>query len=321
MIKFVDYNLKSFTMKAEEIIKIRQLEWAKRKGIEVDKKYKLYCKSVKDNIFKWKDNEGMEYGLFEDAKKQFMDANGNELNDGDSPAKMRALLSSSALCVNVFQYLLRNDMLSIISDVLDLEMEKPKGTFEEKFAIDGTDTGKRFPANLDFVIKEDNKLIAIESKFTEPYGRVKKNSRLLRQSYLNSKSREYEFEINRFTKLKDWINKEWKIEKYNKGKNIARLCPYEYLDAAQLIKHLLGLSSESQMSEKGYKNYKLCYLYYCIDSKQMAKHSIELNDFQTHLDKCINFEAMSYQEFFQNLKQKAAGHEDYLNYMKERYWL
>ena len=96
--------------------------------------------------------------------------------------------------------------------------------------------------------------------------RMNIDSRLLKQSYLDPKSN-YEFIINRFPMLKKWIDT-WKTEKYDENKK-ARVCPYEYLDAAQLIKHLLGLSSQN-------KNYKLCYLYYCVSSEQMKEHVKEI---------------------------------------------
>ncbi|MBO4873859.1 MAG: hypothetical protein J5542_00920 [Bacteroidales bacterium] len=280
-------------------IKKHQQDWAKNKiGTKG-----LYCVNVYDNIFSNK--------LLEKVEARFKKANGNELIDSDK-AKMRALHSSSAFCVNVFQYLLEKQMLDIVSDVFGVRMNNPlNGDFEYKFPIKGTKTGNRFPANLDFVIEGANELIAIESKFTEPYGKVSGDSRLLKQSYLDPNSN-YEFIIKRFSKLKEWIDT-WETEKYDENK-IARVCPYtyKYLDAAQLIKHLLGLSSQN-------KKYKLCYLYYCVASDEMKKHSEELEDFQKHLDDCINFKAMSYQEFFSKLKLKMQEHGKYLDYMKDRY--
>ena len=280
-------------------IKEHQKVWANNNGINIKG---LYCENVCANIYSGK--------LLNEVKSRFKKANGNELIDSDK-AKMRALHSSSAFCVNVFQYLLENEMLDIASDVLGFKLNplKEKGGFECKFPIKGTKTGNRFPANLDFVIEGAKELIAIESKFTEPYGKVSGDSRLLKQSYLDPKSN-YEFIIKRFSKLKEWIDT-WETEKYDENK-IARVCPYKYLDAAQLIKHLLGLSSQN-------KKYKLCYLYYCVASDEMKKHSEELEDFQKHLDDCINFKAMSYQEFFSKLKLKMQEHGKYLDYMKDRY--
>jgi len=298
---FAKNNLKDFTMSTKDDIKKSQLDWARENDVKAKG---LYCEIVYDNIFNNK--------LLENVEARFKKANGNELIDSDK-AKMRALHSSSAFCVNVFQYLLENEMLDIVSDVLGFKLNplKEKGGFECKFPIKGTKTGNRFPANLDFVIEGANELIAIESKFTEPYGKVSGDSRLLKRSYLDPKSN-YEFIINRFPMLKKWIDT-WETEKYDENKK-ARVCPYEYLDAAQLIKHLLGLSSQN-------KNYKLCYLYYCVSSEQMKKHSEELKDFQERLNNCIIFKAMSYQEFFNELKLKLKNneHKNYLDYMKDRY--
>ncbi len=285
-------------MSTKENIKACQQKWASDNRIKTKG---LYCENVYDNIFSKK--------LLEEVECRFKKANGNELIDSDK-AKMRALHSSSAFCVNVFQYfLLKNNLLDIASGALDFKMNPTKGVFEYKFPIKGIKTGNRFPANLDFVIEGDDKLIAIESKFTEPYGKVSGDSRLLKQSYLDPKSK-YEFIINRFPMLKKWIDN-WDTKEYDENKK-ARVCPFNYLDAAQLIKHLLGLSSQT-------KEYKLCYLYYCIDSDEMNEHGKEVEDFKSHLDDCIKFEAMSYQDFFSKLKLKGQEHKEFLEYMKDRY--
>ena len=161
-------------MKTKEFIKIRQLEWAKRKGIDTVKNYPLkrkgiesvkdyplYCSSVSKNIFD---------GLHENIEKQFVQADGNELKDGSYPAKMKALFSSSALCVNLFQYFAVGNGKKDTKELLSACDIKPKCnneiciSFEKKFK-----TGISTP-NIDVVIRiGESQLIAIESKFTEPY--------------------------------------------------------------------------------------------------------------------------------------------------------
>ena len=102
------------------------------------------------------------------------------------------------------------------------------GQFEDKFEID--ENKKKFPkpANLDVTIEllEKNKIIAIESKFTEPYGSVNVK---ISKSYLE------ESLWNKYPDLKKLKNLTENI--YNKK------CNFQYLDAAQLIKHILGLKN------------------------------------------------------------------------------
>ena len=86
------------------------------------------------------------------------------------------------------------------------------------------------------------------------------------------------------------------------------------------VRYALKCAAENGFEEfDKNKKYKLCYLYYCVASDEMKKHSEELEDFQKHLDDCINFKAMSYQEFFSKLKLKMQEHGKYLDYMKDRY--
>jgi len=199
-------------------------------------------------------------------------------------------------------------LLESVAQVFEFEVKNPDGIFEKPFKINGN----RYPANIDFVINGKKSLVAIESKFTEPYGKVKKEARLLKQSYLNKNDF---FKCNgmfdQFPKLKKWIDSDWKEDSYSNNLK-GRLCPYERLDAAQLIKHLLGLSKQT-------KEYELCYLYYCIDSDEMNEHGKEVENFKSHLDDCIKFEAMSYQDFFRKLKLKGQEHKEFLEYMKDRY--
>lgn len=85
-----------------EFIKSKQQNWAKRQGFELvggtipDKGEKNYLYDLTDNLFEPLSDENLIY---------YGSGDGNETKDGKIRlAKMKALHSSSALVVNMFQY-------------------------------------------------------------------------------------------------------------------------------------------------------------------------------------------------------------------------
>jgi hypothetical protein len=321
-------------MKAEDIIN-RQLNWAKRKGIETVKDfplkrkgvesvkdYPLYCSSVSKNIFD---------GLHENTKEQFDKADGNELKDGRYPAKMKALFSSSALCVNLFQYFAdgngKNDAkeLLIACKLITHECnEQIIIEFEKKF-----ETGISTP-NLDVVIGiGESQLIAIESKFTEPYSKHdKKKFNFIQEKYGRKKL--WRNAGNLFSKLgfdtesiKTIRYKEKGKEKIIKGWPIFN--KYHYLDAAQLIKHILGVTNslKNNIEEKN-TEITLVYLWYDAFGTEGAMHREEIEDFRKTIEDAtsqkIKVRHATYQEVICNLCEILGdSHRDYLNYVTERY--
>ena len=93
-------------MNSNDFIKEKQMLWANRYGVQMrtDKYKHSYTYSPDDNIYE---------RLSEETKRWFHNADGHELEDmGDYPAKMSALYSSSALCVNIFQYFINKPELA-----------------------------------------------------------------------------------------------------------------------------------------------------------------------------------------------------------------
>ena len=160
-----------------DMIKEKQRLWAKRNEKNMRTDYKLfYTNTVEENLFK---------NLSPATEKEFNDANGGELKDTEKhPAKMAALFSSSALCVNVFQYF-RDKSVE-----LKLELLKACRLISNDYDCDDiiikfectdypicNDKNKISNPNIDVVIitkrgEKENRIFAIESKFTEPYGIV-----------------------------------------------------------------------------------------------------------------------------------------------------
>lgn len=89
-------------MKGKEFIQTKQQSWARRKGFELvpgtigSDGEKNYVNDLNQNLFA---------PLSKENDNSFGQGNGNETQDGENRlSKMKALHSSSALAVNLFQY-------------------------------------------------------------------------------------------------------------------------------------------------------------------------------------------------------------------------
>ena len=321
---FAKNNLKDFTMKAIDIIKARQLEWAKRKGLGLKEKYPLYCKCIDCNIYG---------GLNEEVRKQFENGNGNELKDGRWPAKMKALFSSSALCVNLFQYFTEKkerdnvNMLELLHalNLVDVNnnSEKISIQFEEKFK-----TGISTP-NIDLTIRiGEKKLLAFESKFTEPYNSShRSSSNYLTESYYKNekiwKNVEKLYKKLEFNRKKE---EDKTFENENTGEKedakAKKNFSYSYLDGAQLVKHILGIKN-TLVDNKDDSKVTLVYLWYDTFGEEGTKHRKEIDKFcnfiNDSLDYRIEVKHITYQEVIYQLCKIGGLHRDYLNYITERY--
>ena len=315
-------------MKAEEIIKIRQLEWAKRNGIKTYEKYQYYCENVNANIYGGK--------LYENVREQFKQGSGNELKGSKTePAKMNSVFSSSALCVNMFQHFIDEnenirDFANNILVACGLIKKTNKGkvtsiVFEKKFQ-----TGIATP-NLDVVIefevKSKKQLFAIESKFTEPYSSHSGN--FLKEKYCSKENREIwrykncdiykALKIDNKEKICRLIKKDGKEER-EEGRYIF---DYKYLDGAQLIKHILGIINN--LNEKDNTEIILVYLWYDAFGAEGAMHREEIEDFRKTIEDAtcqkIKVRHATYQEVIVTLCNNLdyEMHKDYINYLTERY--
>lgn len=287
-------------MKTKNDLSIHLKRWANDQNKEmVDNNH---FKNIDDNLYIRLDNP---------LTKCFSEGSGSELiSHKGSPAKMSALDSSSALCVNVFKPLEEKHLEDIIK-ALKVNCENPKLEFESKHK-NGAGT-----ANIDIALLGINKSVYLESKFTEPYYQ-QEDKNFLKQRYLSKDNRtikkDYAVVLGN---LFDFINKEWKSEKYQTKKSNCIGLRWSNddskIDIAQLIKHLFGLM-------KTYNNdkskFSLGYIYYNIgDDSQRS----ELDSFRKLLEKDeIHFFYISYQDLICNLKKELSNGE-YFSYLKRRY--
>jgi hypothetical protein len=157
----------------------------------------------------------------------------------------------------------------------------------------------RYPPNLDVVFERtDGGVLALESKFTEPYRRSEKN--LLRDAYFKSAV--------------------WQSARLDGCQRLAEdlrsAARFQFFDAAQILKHMLGLAH----SAKG--PWQLCYLWFDPGGEEAELHRQEIIDFtQTIAGDASAFQAITYQVLFSRLSLASGNeHAEYLAYLRDRYF-
>lgn len=246
--------------------------------------------SLADNLF---------VPMDEEVRRQFQAGAGGELGADEMPGKMCSLRSSSALAYNFFAPW-RQVELGHLATALGRRIDGPPITFERTFphGLPPQNGRLAIPPNMDVAIG-DSVPLAIECKFTEPYGSDKAGDRL--------KAAYFEGGLKR-----------WSAEGLPKCQRLAEALGtellYQRLDAAQLLKHLLGLAHSTRAAPR------LLCLWFDDDSQQARVHRAELESFAAQLDRDIEFSAVTYQEAFARLRELPEPRSGYLRYLEERYF-
>jgi hypothetical protein len=282
-------------VKTTEFIKLKQKNWADDNNIiligsQNNRGEKMYTTSLDYNLFQ---------PLSKETILDFSNGDGNELGNGNTPGKMQALHSSSALAVNVFDYWKGTVDKALIAKSLRIPSTSIKNIiFEKKYPI----IENSIAPNIDVVFEYENgSCSAIECKFTEPFNK-RQGDYGLKQKYLDGFSR-------------------WDVipEIYNLARTISPDDKrFEKLHVAQLIKHILGL-----LSHYNYKKnkFRLIYLYYGAFGDDGSKHEYEIQEFKKIINKDeIAFQTMSWQELICKLYTNCPiVHDKYIKYIVERY--
>jgi hypothetical protein len=284
-------------MKGTEFIQSEQQSWARRKGLE------LVGSTIPDNRGKKNYVTDLRDNLFEPLSKKNLESfKGNEIGDDEETrSKMNALHSSSALVVNVFQYWESKADISPIVYACGLCPRSVSGagaggkiTFEEKLPINGIQGQS---PHIDILIEDLFPLVyAVESKFSEPY-----------------ESRDNDDNLQQYIKKADWYGLPHLLtlaESINSKEKT-----YNHLDAAQLIKHILGLKQKYGIG------FYLLYLWYDVYGEEGVDHRDEIERFASiaKSDK-INFSHRTHQEVIRRLRAEFyAGNKDYCDYLSDRY--
>jgi len=294
------YLLKvSQEMNARDYIVYKQVQWAKNQGLELigsknKRGRKTYTKTLDENLFE---------PLSSKCRKEFLKGDGSELTeDSEFPSKMQALHSSSALGVNIFQYWDTIQDVPTIAQSCCLCRNTTTTArtilFECKYPVE---EGFRTSPNIDVVIQNapesQYEVYAIECKFTEAYS--SRGHAGLKKKYLD---------------LDIWSS----LPKLHKV--AVEISPkdnrFEFLHAAQLIKHILGLRRTH-----GKKGFRLLYLWYDAFGREGAKHRAEADEFMTAAKQDgIKFYSKTYQELITYTAQNHRdSHQEYVEYITTRY--
>ena len=225
--------------------------------------------------------------LSADVYRELEGGSGNELQE-----KFKALHSSSALTVNAFA--------KWKSNTTDLFLCGKNGfkslTFEKKCptGLGGT------PPNLDVFLDNDHLLIAVESKFLE---------------YLTPKKGFFSASYTR-DNLPQSEEACWYLIDRIKEQ------PKQHLDAAQLIKHYIGL--RNLPLARG-KEIVLLYLFWepknWKDFEVFHRHRGEISDFASYFDELsVKFIYQSYSELWDEWEQHYEN-TTHVRELRERYYL
>ncbi len=268
-------------------IKAQQLAWARRSGIALDSDG--YCLEQNDNLFE---------PLSPCSIREIGEGDGAELGKGRKRGKMQAVYSSSALLCNVFDYWRGRD-LSALGQALGISSRCCGLAFEQKFR---TGLG-RVPPNIDVVLYgRDGAVFAIEGKFVEPY-RPSKAKNYLKPKYFTDPAG--------FWQSRGLPGCQAVAENLRDSKVV-----FQFLDAAQLLKHMLGLGTNCE-------TWRLCYLWFSLDGTEAQSHAQEIRRFSDLLGSdAARFTSCSYQALFNTLAQMIGGeHRNYVDYLRGRYFV
>jgi hypothetical protein len=276
----------------------KQLAWATNRALKLtgssgDSGRPVYTSSVNANLFQ---------PLNKATRADLENGDGSELaGTSKKTAKIHALHSSSALGINVFDYWRGRADLSPLTSSCGLSR---RGTafnadvsFEQQFSIDDR---FQYAPNIDVVIVRSTgqyKTYAIECKFTEPYSSRQHGG--VDPKYFES----------------DGI---W--PGLSATHQLARtISPsdnrFQFLHAAQLIKHILGLNRKF-----GHARYRLLYLWYDALGKPGFQHRREIEDFADIVrSDGVVFHESTYQDVIVRLAEYRNDNAKYIAYLTERY--
>jgi len=88
---------------------------------------------------------------------------------------------------------------------------------------------------------------------------------------------------------------------------------FRYLDAAQLLKHALGMAT--QLGDQ----FSLYYMYLELPGKESNIHAEEVTQFASCVGAELGFKAITYQQLLSSLRHEREAGSEYLEYLRKRY--
>lgn len=217
------------------------------------------------------------------------------------PAKLRALCSSAALVINVFEHWTLHHPAPLLA-ALGLEGEVLATDFEARFPIGAEGT----PPNVDVALRlAGGRCIGIESKFTEWHQPRRPAKIRFKEKYFPPG-------------LALWSERGLPACQALAGELQQGRTRYRFLYATQLLKHALGLATQCRAA--GGPAIGLYYLYYEWSGPAAREHRRELALFAQRVGAELDFRWLSYQELFRRLRETPGLDPAYLGYLEARYF-
>jgi hypothetical protein len=265
----------------------QQRRWAKSHGLAPDSRG--YLATVEANLFK---------PMSASARADFERGDGAELAEtARRPAKMRALHSSAALVVNVFDHFVRVNPAPLLNALGIASEPGARISFEARLptGLPGN------PPNLDVALKlASGSVVGIESKFTEWLTPKAKNKAAFKSKYFEGA------QLWRDTGLPKCQTLAAGLQSRNER--------FRFLDAPQLLKHVLGLARQYP------GKFALYYLYFDVPGRAAEVHREEAKRFDECVGREIAFKALTYQDLFRALRVRRDVDGGYIGYLRERYF-
>lgn len=217
-----------------------------------------------------------------EVEQMLLEGAGGELD------RIASLRSSSCLVLNVFGPWRQHP--SVLARVLGVETQHAQVSFEQKMPTGLAGT----PPHLDVLLDTPTLTIGIEAKFLEIYGRTP-----------NSLSSSY-FRPGVWGGL-DACRR--LAERIRDGDAM-----FQWLGAAQLLKHALGLSAN-----RG--NFRLMLVWYRVDHPVAVEIDREIRRFEDAVGHEIDFSAVTYQELIPRFDSTYEPLPGYYAYLANRYGL
>lgn len=274
-------------------------EHAAADRLHIARPHAAFLPAPKYYLEDWHDNliEGVTGADFESDLRR---GRGNELTDqAGEPAKFRAAFSSSALAINTFAPFRHNPARLVLAGITGFT------AVEFEFPCDNGLVGTN--PHFDLFAWTATTVVAVESKFLEPL-----------QPKAASFSDQYARPF-RGTADQPAVAEEPWARMY--GRLSSDPQTYRYLDAAQLVKHYLGLRHSFRTLERS-----LVYLYWeptnAADLAAYRDLRREVNDFTTAVAGCeTRFVALSYPALWREWQQNRARLDlsSHIERLRQRY--
>lgn len=265
-----------------DLLHRQQRAWADSQRLQVD--HAGYFARAEDNL-PW---------LSPEIRSEFDAADGGEFGQSGGRAKIAALHSSSALAVNLFGYWRTRDPKPL-AEAIGFESDIAEIRFEQKFP---TGVGPRAP-NIDVVIRGvHERLLAVESKFCESFSR--KSQSLQDKYFPKGSGRWHAAGLPGAQAAAD---------------SLRETNAFVYVDAAQLLKHMLGLARTRT-------DWHLMLLWYVPTTDAAEAMNAEASEFQQLLGPDgARFSWSSYQELWSRLHPMLGSQDqEYAAYLGGRYF-